>query len=296
MKKRFRIKRKNKKIIIGLIILLGLLIINNTPKTKMKDNIIFKRLFNNINNINNSDLIIKSALSHNNKTSTDIKGDYMVDPDPTSKSKKPIVYIYNTHQTEAYNKDIATAYNISPTVLTVSYMLRERLEKLGVSSIVETNKISDVLNNHNWIYKDSYKASRILLERAYEENPSLKVFIDVHRDSAIYSNTTYQDSDKTYAKLLLVVGLDYDGYEANLNNAIKLGNIIKSNNENIYRGIYKKSGSGVNGIYNQDFKENTFLVEVGGQYNSIEEVKNAVDILAICINEYLKENIYESQA
>ena len=49
----------------------------------------------------------------------------------------------------------------------------------------------------------------------------------------------------------------------------------------------KKGGSGVNGIYNQDFSPNTLLIELGGQYNSINEVNNTVLVLA----EVLKEVI-----
>ena len=55
-----------------------------------------------------------------------------------------------------------------------------------------------------------------------------------------------------------------------------------------------KSGKWVNGIYNQDFDENVFLIEVGGQYNNIEEVKNSIDVLAKVIFEYVKEN-YERE-
>ena len=38
----------------------------------------------------------------------------------------------------------------------------------------------------------------------------------------------------------------------------------------------------------QDFNKNTILIEVGGQYNYIEEVNNTLKIMAKVIYEYLE--------
>ncbi|MBR2828185.1 MAG: stage II sporulation protein P [Bacilli bacterium] len=40
--------------------------------------------------------------------------------------------------------------------------------------------------------------------------------------------------------------------------------------------MYKKSGPGVNGVYNQDFHKNTILIEVGGYENTTTEVLNSL--------------------
>ena len=55
----------------------------------------------------------------------------------------------------------------------------------------------------------------------------------------------------------------------------------------------EKKGVGVNGIYNQDFNKNIILIEVGGQYNYIEEVNNTLKIISQVIYEYLNE--YEKE-
>ena len=91
--------------------------------------------------------------------------------------------------------------------------------------------------------------------------------------------------------MLLVVGLDHDNYEPNLELAEKLKKKINSYNENLFRGIMKKSGKGVNGIYNQDFHSNTILIEVGGKYNNIREVNNTLKVLANILVEYIKEDM-----
>ena len=235
----------------------------------------------------NYSLGITPTIKDKNDYEDNLLGDYMADPKPVI-VKEPLIYLYNTHQQEAYNKNLVATYNISPTVMLTSYMLRENLNNLGIPTIVETADIKNVLNTHNWIYKDSYKASRLLLDDAYKVNNSLILFIDIHRDSSQYDKTTLKTADASYAKVLFVVGLDYQGYENNLQRAIALNKLINEEVPGISRGGLKKSGKGVNGIYNQDFKENTFLIEVGGQYNSIEEVKNTITPLANAIYNYLK--------
>ena len=94
---------------------------------------------------------------------------------------KPIVYIYNTHQKESYSssKDISINYS----VMDASIYLQEKLKSKGILSIVENNSVSDVLNINNWNYASSYKVSRMFLEQAKKDNPTLAYYIDIHRDS-----------------------------------------------------------------------------------------------------------------
>lgn len=91
---------------------------------------------------------------------------------------------------------------------------------------------------------------------------------------------------------MFVVGLDHKNYEPNLNLANELNNIIEEKYPGISRGISKKTGKGVNGIYNQDISSNSMLIEVGGVDNTIEEVNNTMDVLAEIISNYIKERDY----
>ena len=208
-------------------------------------------------------------------------------PAPEENKENPLIYLYNTHQGEEYNGGILSEHDIVPTVMMATYSLREQLNKYSLNTIVETNQISEILKINNWNYASSYKASRLLMTSAYEKNPSLQYFIDVHRDAIPYESSIITHENKVYAKVLFVVGEDYDKYLANLSLAEKLSNALNQKVPKISRGIMKKGGSGVNGIYNQDFSPNTLLIELGGQYNSINEVNNTVLVLA----EVLKEVI-----
>ena len=203
---------------------------------------------------------------------------------------EPIIYIYNTHQKEKYSYDKIESYNVDYTVLFSSYILKWYLKDLGINSIVETSSISNILKENNWSYAGSYKASRTLLEKAILKYPSLNFFIDVHRDSSVYKKTTCEIDGTTYAKILFVVGLDHDNYKPNLELANTLNKRIIRINPCLSRGVYKKSGKGVNGIYNQDFNPNTILIEVGGQYNSISEAKRTLKVMASILYEYIMED------
>lgn len=211
-----------------------------------------------------------------------------VDENTDVDSELPLVYIYNSHQSEGYKTELNETFNINNTVFTASHILKEDLKKLGINSIVEEGNIVDILNTNGWKYNASYRASRILLENAYKDNSSLELFIDVHRDSSSYNSTTTEIDGIKYARLMFVVGLENEEYEDNLKLANTLNDKLLKFNKEITRGVLKKKGPGVNGVYNQDFNKNVILIEVGGQYNSIMEVNNTLKVLASIIFNYLK--------
>lgn len=247
---------------------------------------------NDIKRLSSTEFLLKYSFGIekvNTGTNVDIVTPVIKDKEEKKTNSKPKVYIFNTHQTEGYNSNFLEAFNINNTVYLASHILGEYLSDLGVATIVEENSIIDVLNTNGWKYGYSYKASRILLENAYKKNPSLDFFIDLHRDAASYDRTVTEIDGKKYAKILFVVGLEHDSYEPNLQLAKKLNEKIKKIAPTLSRGVLEKKGPGVNGKYNQDFNKNTILIEVGGQYNYIEEVNNTLKIIAKVIYEYLED-------
>ena len=55
------------------------------------------------------------------------------------------------------------------------------------------------------------------------------------------------------------------------------------------KGIYKKGGPGVNGVYNQDFSPYTILIEIGGYENTTNEVLNTSIAFSKCFMEVINE-------
>ncbi len=247
---------------------------------------------NDIKRLSSTEFLLKYSFGIekvNTGTNVDIVTPVIKDKEEKNTNSKPKVYIFNTHQTEGYNSNFLEAFNINNTVYLASHILGEYLSDLGVATIVEENSIIDVLNTNGWKYGYSYKASRILLENAYKKNPSLDFFIDLHRDAASYDRTVTEIDGKKYAKILFVVGLEHENYEPNLQLAKTLNEKIKKIAPTLSRGVLEKKGPGVNGKYNQDFNKNTILIEVGGQYNYIEEVNNTLKIISKVIYEYLED-------
>ena len=201
--------------------------------------------------------------------------------------KEPIIYIYNTHQTEKYSTDFLTDYTITPNIMITSYMLKENLEEYKIYSYVEENSVKDVLNKNKWNYAKSYKVTKSFIEKRKEEMNSLKYYIDLHRDSVSKKHTTTTINEIKYAKVMLLVGLEHDNYKNNLKEAEKLNKLIEEMYPGLSRGIYKKSGKGVNGIYNQDYSKYVFLFEIGGKENNISEVNNTMKALTEVLVKYI---------
>ena len=109
----------------------------------------------------------------------------------------------------------------------------------------------------------------------------------MHRDSSSKEATTTTIDGQNYAKVLFVVGKEHSEYEKNLNLATSINEMLKEVNPSLSRGIYLKEGPGVNGIYNQDLSNNSLLIELGGQYNSIEEASNTINILANILHKFI---------
>lgn len=191
--------------------------------------------------------------------------------------ENPRIYIYNTHQTEEYA--VLENYNLTPTVLTASYILKDFLKEYGIESIVEDRDLKTDLNNFGYTYSGAYKVSRSWLEKL--NNSNLDLYIDLHRDSINYSLSNITVDGIDYAKIMFVVGTNYDN-SVNMQVASSLVTKIESINKNISRGIFTR-----NSVYNQDFNDKCVLIEVGGPESTYESISNSLEILARAISEYI---------
>lgn len=214
---------------------------------------------------------------------------YISDPNP-SNIDDPIVYLYNSHQLENYSKEKLENYNVSPNVMMTSYLLKEKLNNLGIPTIVEKANIVEFMNVNGWNHNDSYKASRFYILESLSSYPNLRLLIDIHRDALNHEEATTIINDKQYAKVLFVVGGDNNDYQNNLKLAESINEIIKNKYPSLTRGVIVKKGAGVDGVYNQDLDSRILLIEIGGNESNIEEVMNTTVIISNVIKEYLGDN------
>lgn len=210
--------------------------------------------------------------------------DNIVDNNVKFDNSKPIVYIYNTHDTEKYSVPFISDYSVTPTVKMVSYIFKEHLNNEGISVLVENKKIKDYLTKHKLNYYGCYDASRSYIKQASKNN-DFKILIDLHRDSVKYKQTLYTKDNKKYAKVMFVVTTKHKSYKKNLKFAEYLNSKLNQDYKGLSRGIYKRSDV----IFNQDLNDNAILIELGGVDNQIEELNNTLEILSKIIKEYLGE-------
>ena len=310
MQKRFKPKKKFKIKYISIIIILIIIFllfnfINKRVRNTIANKSIIKSTLNSFNNysyvgVENESLsndivkyvksnffnspvnMLKTELKYNNEEKKVVNFLY-------GENKKPRIYIYNSHQHETYSIEYLEAYNIVPNVLMASNMLKDKLEDKGIYTIVEESDITLYMKENNLNHAGSYIASKYFLTKILESYPNLDLYIDLHRDAATHQVSTTTINDKSCAKVLFIIGLDNPNYENNLKIVTEINNIILEKYPSLTRGIMKKQGYGVNGVYNQDLNSKVILIEIGGNENNIEEVNNTLDLISEVIGEYLNE-------
>ena len=298
--KKLKSKKKIKVFFVIFMFFIGIFIsYKNLEKSKIeitdKDLIemVVSNSFNNDNNflekLVNQSLKVSNPIKLLNRNYQKYIPNVKYEEKTVKEEESPLIYIYNSHQTEEYQSSTYAEFSINPTVVMNDYILEDIFNKNGYKTLVEERSIKEVLNNNKWKYVNSYKASRIFLEDVIVKNPSLKYFIDVHRDSLKRDKTTITIDGKDYAKIIFLIGTDNSNYHSNLDLTERINNKLNEYYPGLSKGIYKKGGEGVNGVYNQDFSPNTILVEMGGYENTTNEVLNTSIAFSRCFMEAINE-------
>lgn len=190
-----------------------------------------------------------------------------------SKNKK--IYIYNTHQQEGYDGN--------ETVMDAAALLSDALQKKGFQVILETNDFTSYANANGMDYNQLYLVSNKFINDAFVNYGGFDLVIDLHRDSIPKEASYYEEQNKTYAKMMLVVG-GLGTYASEVTNQSNtLTNIINEAHPGIMRYVMTREA-----YYNQQMNPNMVLIELGGDVNPFEEIKNSINILADGIEELLR--------
>lgn len=222
--------------------------------------------FNSSTNISNKRLIKKEEVNNETNIALD-----------------PIVYIYNTHETEEYKSSF---YNITPTVKTVSNIMKDELLKLNINSIIETKSVQKEVNKRGLDYPETYTVSLEYLKARRGKNPSLKYFFDMHRDSVVGDVARVSINNKKYATIMFLVGTKNQYYKRNLKGIRVMEKYLNKH----YKGLLRSTYYQPNSTFYQDYDSNMFLVELGGPDNTLEEIYNSTVALSKAIKYYVEEN------
>lgn len=209
-------------------------------------------------------------------------------PVVTTEGRK-VFHIVHTHSRESYLpelKDSEIAFHHSVNVTLVGDRLGKELEKRGIGVETDKSDIGQILSDRDWLYGQSYDASREIVKEAIKNNDDLEFFLDIHRDGQPRKITTVNINGVDYARTMFVVGENHSNYEKNEQLATKLHEMLDEKYPGLSRGVITKGGAGSNGRYNQDLSENSVLIEVGGIENTLEEAYRSAEAFAEVFSEF----------
>lgn len=197
------------------------------------------------------------------------------------KTGEPAVLILHTHATESYTKKGETYIESASwrtldedyNMLSIGDRVAELLEEEGIA-VIHDRTLHDRPS-----YDGSYTAARKALNQQLEENPSIVLVLDIHRDAAERSygqlRTKAVVDGVRCAQLMMVVGTNHEAYEENLSIALKLHAQLERQVPGITRPLQLRAAR-----YNQDLSPGAIIVEVGAAGNTHPEALRAADQLA----------------
>ena len=202
----------------------------------------------------------------------------------------PAVLILHSHGSEAFQKQPGQDYqelvNTRTTdtdynMIAVGDHLAKLLENAGIR-VIHDRTMHDIPS-----YNDAYTNARASAEDYLAQYPSIRLVLDLHRDSATNADgslyaTGVQVEGETIAQLMLVMGSDaaypHPHWEENLSVALKILAMLERQVPGISRPASLRASR-----YNQDLHPAMLLVEVGSSGNTLAQAMAAVDYLANAI-------------
>ena len=205
----------------------------------------------------------------------------------------PQILIYHSHSQETFSD--SREGEQADTVVGVGDYLTSLLTETYGYNVIHVTEAFDVINGEEDRNR-AYDYAREYLEQVLEENPSVEVVIDLHRDGVSEERRLVTDiNGKPTAQIMFYNGLSYtvnhgpveylpNPYiEENLAFSFQLEYEAAQYYPDFYRGIYL---AGLR--YNLHLRPKALLLEAGAQTNTVQEVKNAMEPFADILNRVLK--------
>ena len=183
------------------------------------------------------------------------------------------------------------AGDASTSIVGVGAYLAEQLNAKGIETL-HHNGVYDLINGKLDRSK-AYELSEIGVREILNQYPSIEVVIDLHRDGVKEDmHLVTEINGKQTARIMFFNGLSRtktNGDIAYLYNPYIQDNLAFSfqmqlASENMYPGfarrIYLKGYR-----YSLHMMPKSLLIEAGAQTNTVEEMKNAMDLLAELLNQ-----------
>lgn len=209
--------------------------------------------------------------------------------DPNSGGPK--ILVYHTHSQEGFAD--SDPGNPDTGIVGIGTYLTELLNQKGIPTMHDTG-VYDVING-KLDRSNAYEYAENSVSEILKNNPGIEVLIDLHRDGvAEGTHLVTEINGKQTAKIMFFNGLSRSRTNGDIdylpnpyiqdNLAFSFQMQLKAETEypGFVRHIYLKAYR-----YNMHLMPKSLLVEAGAQTNTIQEMKNAMDILADILYEVL---------
>lgn len=197
----------------------------------------------------------------------------------------PKVLIYHTHSQEAFAD--STAGDTSTTILGMGDYLAKLLNEAYDIPTLHHKGVYDLVDG-KLDRSMAYELAEPEIQEILSKNPSIEVVIDLHRDGVGEGTHLVTDvNGKPTAQIMFFNGLSRTRANGNIsylanpyiedNLAFSLQMQIAAVNKypGFTRHIYLRGYR-----YNMHVKPKTLLIEAGAQTNTVEEMRNAMEVLA----------------
>ena len=215
-----------------------------------------------------------------------LKKDMTIDKE----AKGPKILIYHTHSQEDF-KDSKKG-DTKTTIMGMGAYLSELLnDTYGIETMHHTG-VYDLIDGKMDRSK-AYQLAEEQVSKILKENPSIEIVIDLHRDGVGNDTHLVTEIDgKPTAQIMFFNGMSrtkangdiaylYNPYiQDNLAFSLQMQILATKLYPGFTRHIYLKSYR-----YNMHLKPKTLLIEAGAQTNTVEEMRNAMVVLARVLNE-----------
>ena len=200
------------------------------------------------------------------------------------KGDGPKVLIFHTHSQETFADSVPG--DASTSIVGVGTYLTELLNQKGIPTIHDTG-VYDIIDG-KLDRSRAYEQAETAIRKVLQQNPSVEVVIDLHRDGVREETRLVTEiGGKQTAKIMFFNGLSRT--RANGNIAYLVNPYIQDNLafsfqmqlmcETYYPGfarrIYLKGYR-----YSLHMMPKSLLIEAGAQTNTVQEMKNAMEVLS----------------
>ena len=203
----------------------------------------------------------------------------------------PKVLIYHTHSQEEFVD--STPGDPATSIVGVGDYLTELLNEKGIETIHDTG-VYDIIDG-KLDRSNAYEYAGEAVTKILKENPTIEVLIDLHRDGvAEGTHLVTEVNGKPTARIMFFNGLSRSRtngeisylpnpyIQDNLAFSLQLQIAAENKYPGFVRHIYLRAYR-----YNLHLMPKSLLIEAGAQTNTVEEMKNAMELLSDMLYEVL---------